>query len=163
MSPLLFWFVLVATCAPYSFPKKVKIIILEIGILIHSMIIGLKLGVSPDDLLGALFAISFYQIFDGIALGVLLQSAKLKSSTRLFMCIIYPLIAPYLSYGANSRTSIVVEEGILDSLVCGILIFDANCELVSSEIKNVSLFCMFTVPLTTLLLTLGVGRYDDPT
>lgn len=71
--------------------RQVSAVVLEFGILVHSLVIGIALGVSNDSTFSALvFAICFHQLFEGLALGVLVGDTSLKKTTKYllgFLCI----------------------------------------------------------------------------
>ncbi|KAJ3004150.1 UNVERIFIED_CONTAM: high-affinity Zn(2+) transporter zrt1 [Siphonaria sp. JEL0065] len=125
---------------------ELSTIILELGILFHSLIIGITLGVTPDDAFGTLLAaICFHQMFEGMALGVLIGDlSNLSNGTKKLLGLMYPMTTPIglaigiavrNSYNSNSSTLIVVQ-GILDSLSAGILFFNTYCELMSEQVSH---------------------------
>ncbi|KAI9326214.1 ZIP zinc transporter-domain-containing protein [Obelidium mucronatum] len=122
-----------------STSRGLPTIILELGILFHSLIIGITLGVTPDGSFSTLLgAVCFHQMFEGMALGVLIGSlGNLTASTRLILGLLYPLTTPVgiaigiavrNSYNSNS-SHLIILQGILDSLSAGILFFNTYCEL----------------------------------
>ncbi|KAJ3190580.1 high-affinity Zn(2+) transporter zrt1 [Irineochytrium annulatum] len=122
------------------------IIILELGILFHSVIIGVTLGVTDDSgFTSLLIAVVFHQTFEGMAMGALIAKMKVKSMTKyLFFGLAYPLATPIgiaigivtrSSFNGNALTTIVVQ-GILDSLSAGILFYNTYSELMSIEINH---------------------------
>ncbi|KAJ3167978.1 high-affinity Zn(2+) transporter zrt1 [Geranomyces variabilis] len=147
----------------------VSTILLEAGIIFHSLIIGVTLGTTSDsDFTSLLIAIVFHQFAEGAALGVLLSalSRKTFALSKLYIAgLLYPLTTPIGiaigiavrdTYDENSQTAILVQ-GILDSLSAGILIYNAYCELISKEInqsgqfrglprgtKVASMLCLYT-------------------
>ncbi|KAJ3018860.1 UNVERIFIED_CONTAM: hypothetical protein HDU68_010940 [Siphonaria sp. JEL0065] len=125
---------------------ELSTIILELGILFHSLIIGITLGVTPDSAFGTLLAaICFHQMFEGMALGVLIGGlSNLSNGTKKLLGLMYPMTTPTglaigiavrNSYNSNSSTLIVVQ-GILDSLSAGILFFNTYCELMSEQVSH---------------------------
>ncbi|KAJ3175713.1 hypothetical protein HDU87_005856 [Geranomyces variabilis] len=136
--------------SPNSHPNShpISTILLEAGIIFHSLIIGVTLGTTADDgFTSLLIAIGFHQFAEGAALGVLLSSLSRKTFAlpKLYAAgLLYPLTTPIGialgialrdTYNANSQTAILVQ-GILDSLSAGILIYNAYCELISKEINQ---------------------------
>ncbi|KAJ3169776.1 high-affinity Zn(2+) transporter zrt1 [Geranomyces variabilis] len=141
-------------------------LVLEAGIIFHSLIIGLALGTTADDgFTSLLIAICFHQFTEGTALGVLIAQLPTRSLSKIYAAgILYPLTTPIgiaigiairNTYNENSQTSIVIQ-GIFDSLSAGILIYNAYCELISREInqntkfrslsttlKVASMFCLY--------------------
>lgn len=58
---------------------QVAVILLEIGVAIHSVIIGIDLGIHPGgkSLQPLLVALCFHQLFEGLAVGTALVHAKI--------------------------------------------------------------------------------------
>jgi zinc transporter 1/2/3 len=125
--------------------RLMMIIVLESGILIHSLVIGVTLGVAEDDVFTPLVAaISFHQLFEGMALGALIGTSKASSLRKLFMCLLYPLTTPIgiaigiavrRSYNENDQ-GLILYQGILDSLSVGILMYNSYCNLLGQEINQ---------------------------
>ncbi|KAJ3126433.1 hypothetical protein HK100_010264 [Physocladia obscura] len=106
--------------------RELTTIILELGILFHSLIIGITLGVSADNaFVSLLVAVCFHQMFEGMSLGVLIgKLAGLSDGVKRGLCLMYPLTTPLgivigiairNSYNENSPTQILVD-GVLNSL-----------------------------------------------
>jgi len=131
-------------------------IILEAGILFHSLIIGLTLGITSDEdgFRTLLTAVCFHQMFEGMALGSLISNLKHNRSclTLVFLGLVYPLTTPVGMiigigvrnvYNAHSN-NVIVAQGILDSLSAGILIYNAYAELISVEVNHNRTFRKFS-------------------
>ncbi|AQK82479.1 Zinc transporter 4 [Zea mays] len=134
--------------------------ILELGIVSHSVIIGLSLGVSQNPCtikpLGA--ALSFHQFFEGFALGGCISEAQFKSFSALLMAFFFAITTPAgitvgsgiaSFYNPNSPRALVVE-GILDSISAGILIYMALVDLIAADFLSKRMSCN---------LRLQVGSY----
>ncbi|KAJ3165630.1 high-affinity Zn(2+) transporter zrt1 [Irineochytrium annulatum] len=126
--------------------RDLSIILLELGILFHSMIIGITLGVTDDASYSTLLAaICFHQMFEGMAIGTLISKMTVKSVAKyLVFGIAYPLTTPVgiaigvgtrSYFNGNAETTIVVQ-GILNSLSAGILFYNTYTELMSMEINH---------------------------
>eukprot|EP00727_Mastigamoeba_balamuthi_P009258 m51a1_g4955 putative zinc iron (357) ;mRNA; f:343820-345132 len=117
--------------------------VLEIGIGIHSVIIGMALGVSADssEVRALLIALSFHQLFEGMALGVCVLEASLGLARRVLAVLIFTLATPLgiaigiwlSSRSAADSTSSLLTQCILDSLSAGILIYMALVDMVSED------------------------------
>ncbi|KAJ7694650.1 ZIP-like iron-zinc transporter [Mycena rosella] len=121
----------------------VGIAILEFGVILHSVLIGLTLAV--DEGFKILFVvIVFHQTFEGLGLGSRLAFIKLPprfNYVPVLAAIIYGLSTPVgiavglavrSSYNPGSATASIVS-GVLDSLSAGILIYTGLVELLAHE------------------------------
>ncbi|TVU07919.1 hypothetical protein EJB05_41296, partial [Eragrostis curvula] len=120
--------------------------ILEFGIVSHSVIIGLSLGVSqsPCTIKPLVAALSFHQFFEGFALGGCVSQAQFRSFSALMMAFFFAITTPAgitvgaciaSFYNPNSPRALVVE-GILDSISAGILIYMALVDLIAADFLN---------------------------
>ncbi|KAJ3264394.1 hypothetical protein HDU77_008698 [Chytriomyces hyalinus] len=125
--------------------KEMTVILLEAGIMFHSVIIGLTLGVAADDEFTSLLAaICFHQLFEGMALGVMIGALNLKRIQKVALCILYPITTPvgiaigvgvHNAFNPNSH-GLILTQGILNSLSAGILFYNTYTELMSEEISH---------------------------
>ncbi|CEO96801.1 hypothetical protein PBRA_005405 [Plasmodiophora brassicae] len=130
-------------------------LILEAGILFHSLIIGITLGVTVESshFQTLLIAVCFHQMFEGLALGALIANLKRGTLFKfLVLGLLYPMVTPigiaigigwHSSYNDNS-TAVIVVQGIFDSLSGGILMYNTYCELMSVEINHNRSFRKFS-------------------
>jgi len=113
--------------------KTIEAYMLEFGVTVHSVFIGLAVGVVGDTELRALIvALFFHQFFEGVALGARIVDANLP--TRLheaLLCLVFSIAAP-LGIGMGIAVAQNVDpngvtyttvEGIFDSCCAGILIY----------------------------------------
>ena len=122
---------------------------LELGILFHSVIIGLALGTATDEFKSLLIAIIFHQLFEGIALGVRIAEVSRFSNWKKYAAaFLYPIATPIgiavgigirKSFNANAYRSIL-SQGILDSLSAGILFYNGYVELMAFEMNRNAVF-----------------------
>ncbi|CAO2657209.1 Nn.00g033350.m01.CDS01 [Neocucurbitaria sp. VM-36] len=118
--------------------------LLEMGILFHSIFIGMSLAVAVgNDFVVLLIAIIFHQTFEGLALGV--RIADIKWPARAWqpwlMALAYgcttPLgqaigIATHTLYSPNSEIGLLVV-GIMNAVSAGFLVFASLVELMSED------------------------------
>jgi len=136
--------------------KDIGTLILELGILVHSVIIGLALGVSTSEFDSLIIAICFHQLFEGIALGT--RIAELRNvktlCKKLGLGFAYPITTPLgiaigigirFSYNPESYVALLFQ-GILDSLSAGILIYNAYVELIAIEMNHNNKFRALSMP-----------------
>jgi len=126
--------------------SKWRVITLESGILVHSVLIGLDMGMQSGTTYNALLvAISFHQFFEGFALSQILIEAKLKKVWMLIAAVaFYAITTPagiaagvgVHSYYDEDSPSAMLTMGILDSLAGGILIYMGLTSLLANWVVN---------------------------
>ncbi|URD79673.1 zinc transporter [Musa troglodytarum] len=120
--------------------------VLELGIVVHSVIIGISLGASetPSTIRSLLAALSFHQFFEGIGLGGCIVQASYRMKSMVTMGLFFSLTTPVgiavgmgtsSVYDGNSPTALVVE-GLLDSAAAGILVYMALVDLLAQDFTN---------------------------
>ncbi|XP_026447319.1 zinc transporter 4, chloroplastic-like [Papaver somniferum] len=125
--------------------------ILELGIVSHSVIIGLSLGVShsPCTIRPLIAALSFHQFFEGFALGGCISQAQLKKLSTMSMAFFFAVTTPAgigmgtgiaSFYNSNSPRALVVE-GVLDSISAGILVYMALVDLIAADFLSKRMRC----------------------
>ncbi|KAF8889332.1 Zinc/iron permease [Infundibulicybe gibba] len=123
--------------------QVIGVIILEFGVALHSVLIGLTLAVDPD--FKILFVVLvFHQTFEGLGIGSRLAYMKLPPRFHwvpVAGAILFGITTPVgiaaglairTSYNPDSATSSIVS-GVLDSLSAGILIYTGLVELLAHE------------------------------
>ncbi|CAL0305767.1 unnamed protein product [Lupinus luteus] len=142
--------------------------VLELGIVSHSVIIGLSLGVSqsPCTIRPLITALSFHQFFEGFALGGCISQAQYKSSSSAIMACFFGLTTPVgiaigiliaSVYNPNSAGALITE-GILDSFSAGILVYMALVDLIAADFHSKKVSCNFKLQLISYgMLFLGAG------
>jgi len=125
--------------------KAVSTAVLEAGIVVHSVLIGMALGVSTVEFISLLIAISFHQTFEGMALGAMIaELQEMTMKKRFWLCFVYPVMTPIgIAIGIGIRNSfnsdnpnVLVVQGILDSISAGILFYNCYCDLFGAEIMH---------------------------
>lgn len=125
--------------------------VLELGIVTHSVIIGISLGVSqsPCTIRPLFAALSFHQFFEGFALGGCISQAGFRSFSTVAMTVCFTLTTPLgigvgtgiaTGYNSNSPGALIVE-GIFDSVSAGILIYMALVDLIAADFLNKRMCC----------------------
>lgn len=118
-------------------------LILEFGVIFHSVIIGLNLGVVGDEFSTLYVVIVFHQTFEGLGVGARMSSIPFRPGSWLpwILCAAYGLTTPLAiaiglgvreTYNAGSFTANVVA-GVLDSLSAGILLYTGLVELLARD------------------------------
>ncbi|KAH6620231.1 ZIP zinc transporter-domain-containing protein [Boeremia exigua] len=118
--------------------------LLEMGILFHSIFIGMSLAVAiGNDFVVLLIAIIFHQTFEGLALGVRIAAISwpARSPQPWLMAVAYgcttPLgqaigIATHTLYSPDSEIGLLVV-GIMNAISAGFLVFASLVELMSED------------------------------
>ncbi|KAI3731974.1 hypothetical protein L1987_63168 [Smallanthus sonchifolius] len=120
--------------------------VLELGIIVHSVIVGLSLGASksPKTIKPLIVALSFHQLFEGLGLGGNIFQAKIKSMATMVMGTSFALTTPSgivvgilvsNTYDENDSKALIVQ-GVLDAAAAGILIYMALVDMLSPDFKN---------------------------
>ncbi|KAG0175542.1 high-affinity Zn(2+) transporter zrt1 [Apophysomyces sp. BC1034] len=130
--------------------KNIGTLILELGILMHSIIIGITLGtIGTGEFNTLLIALVFHQFFEGIALGTRINDLNCKSWVKpIVMGLLFIITTPFgvaIGVGIHESfnplsSSSVLAQAILDSLSAGILLYNAYVSLMSIEINHNAAF-----------------------
>lgn len=118
-------------------------LILEFGVIFHSVVIGLNLGVVGDEFSTLYPVLVFHQSFEGLGIGARMSAIPFKPGSWLpwLLCAAYGLTTPLAiaiglgvrtTYNPNSFTANVVS-GVLDSMSAGILIYTGLVELLARD------------------------------
>ncbi|KAG1338065.1 zinc transporter 8-like [Cocos nucifera] len=120
--------------------------VLELGIVVHSVIIGITMGTSetPSSIRSLLAALCFHQFFEGIGLGGCIVQASFRVRPMVTMMLFFALTTPVgiavgigisSTYDENSPTALTVE-GVLDAAAAGILVYMSLVDLLAEDFKN---------------------------
>ncbi|KAJ1696190.1 hypothetical protein LUZ63_004702 [Rhynchospora breviuscula] len=120
--------------------------VLELGIIVHSVIIGMSLGASqsPSIIRPLVAALTFHQFFEGLGLGSCIAQAEFRQKSVVAMTIFFALTAPAgiaigigiaSSYNENSQTALIVE-GLLNSASAGILVYMSLVDFLAEDFMN---------------------------
>ncbi|MQL95813.1 hypothetical protein Taro_028479 [Colocasia esculenta] len=128
---------------PEHIRQRVVSQVLELGIVVHSVIIGISMGASvhPSTVRPLIGALCFHQFFEGMGLGGCIAQAKFNARATFIMALFFSLTTPVgiavgiaitSRYDENSKTALMVE-GLLDSASAGILIYMALVDLLAAD------------------------------
>ena len=130
--------------ARLAFKKQIAaFLILEFGVIFHSVIIGLNLGVVGSEFNTLYAVLVFHQSFEGLGIGARMSAIPFAPGSWLpwLLCAAYGLTTPTAiaiglglrtTYNPNSFTANVVS-GVLDSMSAGILIYTGLVELLARD------------------------------
>ncbi|KAH0557179.1 hypothetical protein GP486_005030 [Trichoglossum hirsutum] len=162
--------------AEYYAAQLTAILILEFGIIFHSIFIGLTLAVSGKEFNILYVVIAFHQTFEGLGLGsrlALTPFPRSKYGTPYALGLLYGLTTPVAiavglglrnSYPPGSRTTLIVN-GVFDSISAGILIYTGLVELMAHEFvfsKTMRRANISTVLFAYGLMSMGAGMIRRP-
>ncbi|MFS7948624.1 putative zinc/iron permease [Helianthus anomalus] len=148
--------------------NKIISVVLEIGIITHSVIIGISLGVSvhPETIKPLIVALSFHQMFEGMGLGSCITEAKFKGWKVATMLILFSLTTPIgiavgigisNTYDDNSHLALILQ-GIFNALSAGILIYMALVDLLAIDFMKSKVQKSFKLQFRAFIsILLGLG------
>ncbi|CAD5333995.1 unnamed protein product [Arabidopsis thaliana] len=125
------------------YTKKFVADVLELGIIVHSVVIGLSLGATNDTctIKGLIAALCFHQMFEGMGLGGCILQAEYTNVKKFVMAFFFAVTTPSgialgiaLSsvYKDNSPTALITV-GLLNACSAGLLIYMALVDLLAAE------------------------------
>ena len=128
-----------------SFRQQIAaFLILEFGVIVHSVIIGLNLGVVGAEFRTLYPVLVFHQSFEGLGIGARLSAIAFPKRLNWMpwaLCTAYGLTTPIsiaaglgvrTTYSSGSFTANLVS-GVLDSVSAGILLYTGLVELLARD------------------------------
>ncbi|KAF8412721.1 hypothetical protein HHK36_000690 [Tetracentron sinense] len=122
---------------------RVVAMVLELGIVVHSVVIGLSLGASNNTctIKPLVAALCFHQMFEGMGLGGCILQAEYKLFKKAIMVFFFSVTTPFgialglalsKSYRENSPRSLITV-GLLNASSAGLLIYMALVDLLAAD------------------------------
>ncbi|KAL3833784.1 hypothetical protein ACJIZ3_008520 [Penstemon smallii] len=122
---------------------RVIAMVLELGIIVHSVVIGLSLGASNNTctIKGLVAALCFHQMFEGMGLGGCILQAEYNFVKKAAMAFFFAVTTPFgialglalaATYKENSPRSLITV-GLLNASSAGLLIYMALVDLLASD------------------------------
>lgn len=130
--------------ADRSFKQQIAaFLLLEFGIIFHSVIIGLNLGVTGSEFSTLYPVLVFHQSFEGLGIGARMSAIPFGKRTWLpwILCAAYALTTPIsiaiglgvrTTYSPGSKVSLIVQ-GVLNAVSAGVLIYSGLVELLARD------------------------------
>ena len=131
--------------ADVAFKQQIAaFLILEFGVIVHSVIIGLTLATAGAEFSALYPVIVFHQSFEGLGIGARLSAIPFPRRLSWMpwaLCTAYGLTTPIAiaiglglrtTYNAGSFTANVIS-GVLDSTSAGILLYTGFVELIARD------------------------------
>jgi zinc transporter 1/2/3 len=123
------------TSEQYSEEQQARIvsITLEIGVVFHSVIIGLDLGSNTDVALvrNLVIVLVFHQFFEGVAVGNIFLDSKYSMHKSALLIFLFAVSAPVgtalgiaasAAFASSLRNTLIVQ-GVLNAFSAGLLIY----------------------------------------
>ncbi|WWC90933.1 uncharacterized protein L201_005871 [Kwoniella dendrophila CBS 6074] len=148
-----------------------EVILLELGIIFHSIMIGVTLGAgSGNGWTTLLIVIVFHQFFEGLALGARIALLRTISKARQFlMALAFTLITPIgigigigvrKSFSQNGKASLL-SVGILNSISAGILLYAAfrllSCDFTDGPLRDAKPYKVIAAILAMICGIIGMS------
>jgi zinc transporter 1/2/3 len=130
--------------AERSFRQQISaFLLLEFGIIFHSVIIGLNLGVTGSEFATLYPVLVFHQSFEGLGIGARMSAIPFGKHKWLpwVLCAAYGLTTPIsiaiglgvrTTYAPGSKVSLITQ-GVLNAISAGILIYTGLVELLARD------------------------------
>ncbi|CAI9267548.1 unnamed protein product [Lactuca saligna] len=131
--------------SPTSQLRRYRVVaqVLELGIVVHSVVIGLSMGASDNlcTIRPLVAALCFHQFFEGMGLGGCILQAEYERKMKAMMVFFFSVTTPFgialgigLSnvYRENSPAALMVV-GILDAVSAGLLNYMALVDLLAAD------------------------------
>mmetsp|Transcript_27324 Transcript_27324/g.89217 ORF Transcript_27324/g.89217 Transcript_27324/m.89217 type:complete len:195 (+) Transcript_27324:792-1376(+) len=150
---------------------KVMLGMLELGIVVHSVIIGMDLGVKtdrPSAIVGLVIALCFHQFFEGLGLGSCIANVMHDKDSQVNWCKVVMMVAVFsLTFplgGALGMISIAAEsfhadnlfqpwlQGTLDAISGGVLVYLAFIHFIAEDFNRADINSRENLALRWLML-----------
>lgn len=147
-------------------------LVLEFGVIFHSVMIGLNLGASGEEFKTLYIVLVFHQSFEGLGIGARLSAIEWPKSKPKWIpwmcCIVYGLVTPIaIAIGLGVRTTYMagsynanIIQGVLDAISSGILIYTGLVELLARDFifdpHRTRNFTRLTFMIVTTLFGAGI-------
>ncbi|RMZ52182.1 hypothetical protein APUTEX25_001572 [Auxenochlorella protothecoides] len=151
-----------------SLSRVASVYLMEAGIVFHSVVIGITLGVSTGAQFKTLMIVlSFHQFFEGFAIGFTAVDARLNGLKLFVVGLIYSLTTPIgvaigigirQTYNGNDATTLLVQ-GIFDAVSAGILIYVALVQLITPQFTHNKWLTQQSLPVKLLSFAALYGGF----
>ncbi|EOA38455.1 hypothetical protein CARUB_v10010121mg [Capsella rubella] len=122
---------------------RVIAIVLELGIVVHSIVIGVSVGATNNTctIKGLIAALCFHQMFEGMGLGGCILQAKYEWVKKAVMAFFFAVTTPFgvvlgmalsKTYKENSPDSLITV-GLLNASSGGLLIYMSLVDLLAAD------------------------------
>ncbi|KPI84325.1 iron/zinc transporter protein-like protein [Leptomonas seymouri] len=140
-----------------SIRRVISAICMEFGVTLHSVFVGLAVGLTTDaELKPLMVALVFHQLFEGMAMGSRLVDANFEGNLETYLALVFSVSAPLgmaaatiavsVSRDAMSGPGFVTMMAILDSFCGGILLYLAFTLLLGDFVADLKHYCADDLP-----------------
>ncbi|XP_062095535.1 fe(2+) transport protein 1-like [Humulus lupulus] len=147
---------------------RVVAMVLELGIVVHSVVIGLSLGASNNtcSIKGLIAALCFHQMFEGMGLGGCILQAEYKLLKKAIMVFFFSVTTPFgialgiamSSIYKENSPSALIAVGLLNASSAGLLIYMALVDLLSADFMGPKLQGSINLQIKSYIaVLLGAG------
>lgn len=146
----------------------VRSLSLELGVVVHSVFIGVALGVTQERsaITSLAIAIMCHQLVEGIVIGTMFIGAKFSAVKYTLLGLVYTFITPIgvaigIAVGSerySSTRGALITDGVLNSAASGVLVFNGLVDIVLPAFSADGVPDSFAAKvLGFVLLYLGAG------
>lgn len=147
---------------------RVIAMVLELGIIVHSIVIGISLGASNNtcSIKGLVAALCFHQMFEGMGLGGCILQAEYKFVKKAVMAFFFSVTTPFgialgmalsTTYKENSPRALITV-GLLNASSAGLLIYMALVDLLAADFMGPKLQSSIKLQIKSYIaVLLGAG------
>ncbi|KAL2494057.1 putative zinc transporter 10 [Forsythia ovata] len=148
---------------------RVIAMVLELGIIVHSVVIGLSLGASNNtcSIKGLIAALCFHQMFEGMGLGGCILQANYKFMKKAVMAFFFSVTTPFgialgmalsTTYKENSPRALITV-GLLNASSAGLLVYMALVDLLAADFMGPKLQGSIKLQIKSYIaVLLGAGE-----
>uniref|UniRef100_A0A7N1A6V2 Uncharacterized protein n=1 Tax=Kalanchoe fedtschenkoi TaxID=63787 RepID=A0A7N1A6V2_KALFE len=153
---------------PQLLRYRVVAMVLELGIVVHSVVIGLSVGATNNTctIKPLVAALCFHQMFEGMGLGGCILQAEYKMVKKALMVFFFSVTTPLgIAIGLGMSTSYkedspsaLITVGLLNASSAGLLIYMALVDLLSADFMGPKLQASIQLQLKSYVAVfLGAG------
>ncbi|KAL8507404.1 hypothetical protein ACS0TY_018090 [Phlomoides rotata] len=153
---------------PQLLRYRVIAMVLEVGIIVHSVVIGLSVGASNNtcSIKGLIAALCFHQMFEGMGLGGCILQAEYRFAKKAAMAFFFAVTTPFgialgialaSTYKENSPRALITV-GLLNASSAGLLIYMALVDLLAADFMGSKLQANLKLQIKSFMaVLLGAG------
>jgi zinc transporter 1/2/3 len=144
----------------------VRAVVMDFSIAVHSVIIGLALGVNTHltEIRVLIVALAFHQFFEGVGLGVVIAVATIATWQKTVLIVVFCLttaLGVAIGIGVEKRyaedsSDHMYARGILNAFATGNLVYVALVEMIAEDMNTVAVQSSWRLKIA-MVVSLCVG------